>query len=94
VFNSTLPMVDAAVAGYGIAYVPEDIVADHVAAGRLQIVLDDWSPKFAGYYLYYPSSRQNSPAFRVVVNALRIRGQTMPAIAHEPDERMARDNKR
>lgn len=71
VFNSTLPMVDAAVAGYGIAYVPEDTVADHVAAGRLQIVLDAWSPKFAGYYLYYPSSRQNSPAFKVVVGALR-----------------------
>jgi DNA-binding transcriptional LysR family regulator len=71
VFNSTLPMVDAAVAGYGIAYVPEDTVAEHVAAGRLRIVLDDWSPKFAGYYLYYPSRRQNAPAFKVVVDALR-----------------------
>jgi len=69
-FNSTLPMVDAAIAGYGIAYVPEDIVADHVAHGRLQLVLDDWSPRFAGYYLYYPSSRQNSPAFKVIVDAL------------------------
>lgn len=71
VFNSTLPMVDAAIAGYGIAYVPEDIVAKHVADGRLQIVLDQWSPRFAGYYLYYPSRRQNSPAFQVIVNALR-----------------------
>lgn len=74
IFNSTLPMVDAALAGYGIAYVPEDIAADHVAAGRLQIVLDDWSPKFAGYYLYYPSSRQNAPAFKVIVDALRHHG--------------------
>ncbi|MCX5569077.1 LysR family transcriptional regulator [Kaistia nematophila] len=70
-FNTTLPMVDAALAGYGIAYVPEDLVDEHVAAGRLQIVLDDWSPPFAGYYLYFPSSRQNSEAFKVIVNALR-----------------------
>ena len=74
-FNTTLPMVDAVVAGYGIAYVPEDIVAEDVAAGRLQLVLDNWSPKFAGYYLYYPSSRQNSPAFKVVVEALRYHSQ-------------------
>lgn len=74
-FNSTLPMVDAAIAGYGVAYVPEDIVAKHIAAGRLQVVLDEWSPKFAGYYLYYPSRRQNSPAFKAVVDALRERGK-------------------
>lgn len=70
-FNSTLPMVDAAIAGYGIAYVPEDIVAEHVTAGRLLTALDDWSPPFAGYYLYYPSRRQNAPAFKVILNALR-----------------------
>jgi DNA-binding transcriptional LysR family regulator len=75
VFNSTLPMVDAAIAGYGIAYVPEDLVAEHITAGRVQLILDDWSPKFAGYYLYYPSSRQNSPAFKVIVNALRDQGK-------------------
>jgi DNA-binding transcriptional LysR family regulator len=75
VFNSTLPMVNAALAGYGVAYVPEDIVAAHIAAGRLQLILDDWSPKFAGYYLYYPSSRQNSPAFKIVVDALRDHGK-------------------
>jgi DNA-binding transcriptional LysR family regulator len=72
-FNSTLPMVEAALAGYGIAYVPEDIVADHIAAGRLHIALDEWSPPFAGYYLYYPSRRQNAPAFRIVLDALRDR---------------------
>ncbi|WP_313526087.1 LysR family transcriptional regulator [Shinella sp.] len=70
-FNSTLPMVDAALAGYGIAYVPEDTVATHIAAGRLQIVLDQWSPPFAGYYLYYPSRRQNAPAFKVILGSLR-----------------------
>jgi DNA-binding transcriptional LysR family regulator len=70
-FNSTLPMVEAAIAGYGIAYVPEDIVAVHVAAGRLRIVLEEWSPPFTGYYLYYPSRRQNAPAFKVLVDALR-----------------------
>ncbi|TPN59355.1 LysR substrate-binding domain-containing protein, partial [Mesorhizobium sp. B1-1-5] len=75
VFNSTLPMVDAAIAGCGLAYVPEDLVTAHVAAGRLQLVLDDWSPKFAGYYLSYPSSRQNSPAFNVIVDALRKHSQ-------------------
>ncbi|MGB3899472.1 MAG: LysR family transcriptional regulator [Mesorhizobium sp.] len=74
VFNTTLPMVDAAIAGYGIAYVPEDIVVEHIAAGRLQLVLDDWSPKFAGYYLYYPSSRQNAPAFKIILDALRQHG--------------------
>ncbi|GHE73790.1 LysR family transcriptional regulator [Camelimonas fluminis] len=74
IFNSTLPMVDAAIAGYGVAYVPEDIVADHIKAGRLQLVLDDWSPFFAGYYLYYPSRHQHLPAFRVLVEALRAHG--------------------
>ena len=70
-FNSTIQMVDAALAGHGIAYVPENMVAAEVAAGRLVQVLDDWSPSFAGYYLYYPSRRQNSPAFAVIVNAIR-----------------------
>ena len=72
-YNSTLPMVEAAVAGYGIAYVPEDIVAEHVAAGRLQVALEEWSPPFTGYYLYYPSRRQNAPAFKVILEALRHR---------------------
>ena len=66
-------VVDAALAGYGITYVPEDIVAEYVAAGRLQIALDDWSPKFSGYFLYYPSRRQKAPAFKVLVDALRYR---------------------
>uniref|UniRef100_UPI003101AED8 LysR family transcriptional regulator n=1 Tax=Neorhizobium sp. EC2-8 TaxID=3129230 RepID=UPI003101AED8 len=71
--NSSIPMVDAALAGYGIAYVPDDLVNDHVAAGRLVAVLEDWSPPFPGYYLYYPSRHQNSPAFKVIVDTLRQR---------------------
>lgn len=71
--NSSRAMIDAALQGRGIAYVPESLVEQHVADGRLQIVLDDWSPKFAGYYLYYPSRRQHLPAFSVIVEALRER---------------------
>lgn len=72
-FNSSLAMIDAAVSGLGVAYVPEDLVTDLVQAGRLVQVLDDWSPMFPGYYLYYPTRRQNSPAFTILVEALRIR---------------------
>jgi DNA-binding transcriptional LysR family regulator len=70
-FNTSEAMVDAAMEGYGIAYVPESLVAPHIASGRLQLILDNWSPKFAGYFLYYPTRRQNLPAFSVVVEALR-----------------------
>ena len=72
-FNNSYAMIDAAVSGYGIAYVPEDIVERHIASGALTIILDDWSPFFDGYFLYYPSRRQNLPAFKVVVDALRHR---------------------
>ena len=72
-FNSTLPMVEAALSGYGIAYVPETIVSSHAAEGRLTILLDAWSPRFSGYHLYYPSRRQISPAFAVIIEALRVR---------------------
>lgn len=47
------------------------VKSSRIASGALLQVLDDWSPKFGGYYLYYPSRRQNSPAFSVIVNALR-----------------------
>ena len=72
-FNTSFAQVEAAVAGYGIAYVPEDLVERHVAEGRLRAVLEAWSPRFAGYHLYYPSRRQSSPAFNVIVDALRHR---------------------
>ncbi|WFS04110.1 LysR family transcriptional regulator [Rhizobium tumorigenes] len=74
-FNSSIAQIEAVLQGYGIAYVPEDIVEEHVAAGRLQAVLDDWSQPFAGYHLYYPSRRQMSPAMTVIVDALRHRNR-------------------
>lgn len=72
-FNTTIPMIDAAVSGYGIAYVPENLVRPHVAEGRLVLLLDEWSPRFSGYHLYYPSRRQMTPALTVIVEALRYR---------------------
>jgi DNA-binding transcriptional LysR family regulator len=72
-FNTSIAMIDAAIGGYGIAYVPEDLVSDHIAAGRLMLLLDEWSPRFSGYHLYYPSRRQMSPALRVIAEALRYR---------------------
>jgi DNA-binding transcriptional LysR family regulator len=74
IFNSTGAMLNAAVAGCGIAYVPEDLIKPHVAAGRLRRVLEDWCQPFPGYHLYYPSRRHSSPAFALLVDALRLRG--------------------
>ena len=73
VFNGTAPMLDAALAGLGLAYVPEDTVRTHIADGRLIRVLADWCPSYRGYHLYYPSRRQPTPAFALLVNALRYR---------------------
>lgn len=64
--------IEAAEAGLGLAYVPEDTIAEGVAAGRLQHVLADWCVPFAGYYLYYPSRRQHTTAFALLVDALRF----------------------
>jgi DNA-binding transcriptional LysR family regulator len=63
-----------ALAGLGLAYLPEDQVEDHLAYGRLIRVLDDWCPPFSGYHLYYPSRRQLTPAFALLVEVLRYRG--------------------
>ncbi|MBK4738517.1 LysR family transcriptional regulator [Noviherbaspirillum pedocola] len=71
-FNTTPQILQAALDGYGVAYVPEDLIIDHVAAGRLQRVLDDWCPTFPGYHLYYPSRRQSSPAFALILDTLRV----------------------
>ncbi|MEE7490644.1 DNA-binding transcriptional regulator, LysR family [Methylobacterium sp. UNC378MF] len=64
----------AALAGVGLAYLPDDQVLADVEAGRLVRVLGDWCDPFPGYHLYYPSRRQASPAFAVLVEALRYRG--------------------
>jgi DNA-binding transcriptional LysR family regulator len=74
VFNGTAQMLNAALAGFGLAYVPEDLAQPHLAKGRLNRVLEDWCPPFSGYHLYYPSRRQSSPAFALLVDALRYRG--------------------
>jgi DNA-binding transcriptional LysR family regulator len=74
IFNSSAAMIDAAINGLGLAYIPESGVAPYIASGRLVQVLDEWSPMFDGYFLYYPSRRQNSPAFAVVMNTLRSAG--------------------
>ncbi|HUL42351.1 MAG TPA: LysR family transcriptional regulator [Burkholderiales bacterium] len=73
IFNGTAQMLNAALAGFGLAYVPEDLAQPHLAAGRLKRVLEDWCPPYSGYHLYYPSRRQSSPAFALLVDALRYR---------------------
>ena len=72
--NTTAQMVSAALAGLGLAYVPEGWVQPHLAKRRLRRVLADWCPPYAGYHLYYPSRRQPSAAFALLVDALRDRG--------------------
>ena len=72
IFNTSPPQVDAALAGLGITLLPEDELAPYLFDGSLVRVLEDWCPPFAGYHLYYPSRRQPSPAFSLVVNALRM----------------------
>jgi DNA-binding transcriptional LysR family regulator len=66
-------VVRAAMDGLGLACVMEDLVTDEMADGRLVRVLADWCPPFPGYHLYYPSRRQPSAAFSLVVEALRYR---------------------
>lgn len=78
IFNTTQPQVDAALAGMGLALLPEDELMPLVESGKLVRVLEDWCPPFAGYHLYYPSRRQPSPAFSLVVQALRISSTSSP----------------
>lgn len=72
-FNETRLIVKAATAGLGLAFVLEDHVREQLADGRLVRVLEDWCPPFSGYHLYYPSRRQPSAAFSLLVEALRFR---------------------
>ncbi len=76
VFNSTFQMLNAALGGFGLAYVPEDVAQPHISKGRLKRVLTDWCPHYSGYHLYYPSRRQPTPAFTLLVNVLRYRERT------------------
>lgn len=73
VLNGSTQMLHAALAGFGLAYIPEDMVQPHLVKGRLKRVLEDWCPPYSGYHLYYPSRRQHSRAFALLVEALRYR---------------------
>jgi DNA-binding transcriptional LysR family regulator len=73
VFNNLALRLKSALAGLGLAYLPEDQVRTHVADGRLVQVLDDRCPAFSGYHLYYPNRRHLTPAFGLLVDALRYR---------------------
>ena len=72
--NGTDLILDAALAGFGPAWLPEDQVLPHIAQGRLIRALDEWCQPFSGYHHYYPCRRQLAPAFSLLVDALRDRG--------------------
>jgi DNA-binding transcriptional LysR family regulator len=72
-FNNSFNTLEAALDGFGLAYIPEEMILPYVADGRLVRVLQKFSPPWDGYYLYYPSRRQASPAFVKVIEALRYR---------------------
>ncbi len=73
VFNRLEPIIDAALVGFGLAFLPADMVHAHVAEGRLVRVLEDWCPVWQGYHLYYPSRRQSSRALSLLIDTLRYR---------------------
>jgi DNA-binding transcriptional LysR family regulator len=73
-FNNIAMMREAALEGFGLVGLPQDYVASHIEDGRLIRVLDSWCPPIPGYHLYYPSRRQPTPAFALVVDGLRYRG--------------------
>jgi DNA-binding transcriptional LysR family regulator len=72
-FSSVFPILIAALDGAGLAYLPQTLVQPHLDRGALEAVLTRWSPSFPGYHLYYPSRRQPTPAFAIVLEALRYR---------------------
>jgi DNA-binding transcriptional LysR family regulator len=70
-FNGTAQLLNGALAGCGLAYVPEGLVQQHIERSHLKRVLSDWCPPYSGYHLFYPSRRQRTPAFSLVLDALR-----------------------
>jgi DNA-binding transcriptional LysR family regulator len=72
IFNTTLQCLNAALTGFGLAYMPEDMVKQPIAEGRLIPVLHEWCPTFSGFYLYYPSRKQQKKAFSLLIAALRM----------------------
>jgi DNA-binding transcriptional LysR family regulator len=73
IFNTIRQRLDSALQGLGLAYMPEDVAAPCIASGELVQVLEDWCPPFSGYHLYYPSRRHASPAFSMLIEALRFK---------------------
>lgn len=73
-FNAINPCLQAVLDGFGIGFLPEPVVLPHLDSGELCLALDDWSQPISGLHLYYPSRRQTSPAFQVIIEALRWRG--------------------
>lgn len=71
VFNSIMHVLNSALDGVGLAYVPEDLATPYLNNGKLKKVLTEWSPHFPGFHLYYPNRRQSSPAFTAFINAFR-----------------------
>ncbi|ATM95638.1 LysR family transcriptional regulator [Yersinia frederiksenii] len=77
IFNSIYEILNATLSGAGIAFMPENLAAPHVASGHLQYVLQDWYPTFPGIHAYYPSIRQPSRALALVIETLRLRSQSL-----------------
>jgi DNA-binding transcriptional LysR family regulator len=75
ILNDSSLIYKAAEEGLGLACIMEDLVADQIASGQLVRVLEDWCPPFSGYHLYYPDRRQVTPAFKLLVDALRWPGR-------------------
>jgi len=86
-FNSIELILEAALGGLGLAYLPLDQVQSHLKARRLKQVLDDWTPPLPGYHLYYPSRRHASPAFKLLVESLRYRPSATGSEAPDDSER-------
>jgi DNA-binding transcriptional LysR family regulator len=76
VFSNAGHILQAALSGAGLGFLPEELVGEHVRAGRLLSVMEDWCPNYPGYHLYYPIRRQASPAFALVVEAVRWRADS------------------
>lgn len=74
-FSSIFAILTAALDGFGIGFLPESLIRPHLDSGTLEAVLEECSPPFAGYHLYYPSRRQPTPAFAAIVQGLRYRGK-------------------
>ncbi|MFK5733037.1 LysR family transcriptional regulator [Pseudomonas urmiensis] len=71
IFNNAYDILEAVRAGFGLGYLPQDLVEDDVASGRLVSVLEDWCPTWSGLHLYYPNRRQPSRAMALLIQALR-----------------------